>query len=78
MSKVAKEMRVLAEVAGFKEFKSIGLYTNFVNEANGDSLTIRFSDGMFTYTNGESYNYGTGKGVAAFARVLIERLRGLR
>ncbi len=78
MSKVAKEMKVLAETAGFQKVDSVNLSTSFVNKSNGDNLTIRFSDGYFSYTNGDTYSYGAAKGVAALARVLIERLKGVR
>lgn len=78
MSKVAKEMAVIAEVAGFQSAKSIGLSNSFLNKDNGDRLDIRFSDGYFWYTNGTTSIYGEGQGLASLSRVLIERLKGLR
>lgn len=77
MKAEAKRMDILLTAAGFGPRKLVSLGYEYDNPENHDNVYVRH-DGHFAYTNGTTHAFGDGDGSTALARVLIERLRGVR
>lgn len=77
MKAEAKRMDILLSVSGYGPRKLTSLGYEYDNPENHDNIYVRH-DGHFSFTNGTNNGFGSGEGAIALARVLIERLRGLR
>jgi hypothetical protein len=72
-----EQQHPLRYMPGLSPRKLASLGYEYDNPKNHDSVYVRH-DGYFSYTNGTTHTFGDGDGAIALARVLIERLRGVR